>query len=464
MIINEFRLKALVDAVEGCAEKIPEGKFRAKNTNSVLDSDFAEPIVRYLLSPYENGYWELKADWCVNSKFADFFLNELSDFFGLSEIIEEANSVGFDELDDIAKKMSEKQLEDFLKATTRLSPIFSIFRFYSLIKSNRTPKKLNEQQRWLESIDFEVLFSEFPEACNIFDSEIYFNRFQPNVIFHRPIQTKSALLTFLEVPRIKRQLLVVCMNKKELNDLASFYKALGVIDDFSISRVFAPDEALFYPYFPLVSSVLNHTIDDKKMSHVFARALAYYEEQDFQHCISSLGLIAEDYLQRVYTTLLRESLPGGLTLGNILHQLNSKIDGIFKTNKSGPKDIEPLYTKIKNLPSPVLAATLQPLLRELVDVIKDDRKRFGELIDKISNPKPIKSIFPSKVNENINELLRWRNAASHNSRIALGAHEADRSLYCLISLIAWWQEQIASLDWDEEKVDIIQNILVAAKA
>ena len=57
--------------------------------------------------------------------------------------------------------------------------------------------------------------------------------------------------------------------------------------------------------------------------------------------------------------------------------------------------------------------------------------------------------------ENLNELLKWRNAASHNSRVPLGAHEADRTLYCLVSVITWWQQQLAKVDWTKSKIEVV---------
>jgi len=245
--------------------------------------------------------------------------------------------------------------------------------------------------------------------------------------------------------------------------IMGFYSSLGCIEEATISRVFAPDEALFRPYFSMVSGVLPHIIRDGGVSKIFAQALDYYENQDFQHCISTLGLISEDYLQRIYTTLLREQISGGMTLGQTLDRLHRRIDELFPSVKVSHKSLDALYGGIGKLEPESGMDDVKSVLREIVYLIGDDRSCYGKKLDEIMGVANKRTPFPSRIMDNLNELLKWRNAASHNSRVPLGAHEADRTLYCLVSMAAWWEEQLGALDWSKSKLEIIEYLVRVAK-
>lgn len=271
-------------------------------------------------------------------------------------------------------------------------------------------------------------------------------------------------MTLLEAPKTSSSIHIVAMGRDELVALQDFYLALGATKNSSVRRVFAPDEDLFRPYFPLVSSVLNHVIHDGQISRVFQQALEYYEESDYQHCISSLGLIAEDYLQRIYTSLLREPLPGGLTLGQTVERLHKRIDELFPTAKPILTSLDPIYEQIKLLEDAKLDVNeLKGIFRDLIAVINEDRQYNAKRLDEFSKVSVRRSVVPANIADRLNELLRWRNAASHNSRIPLGAHEADRTLFCLVSLITWWQAKLGTMDWTQNRLSLVNQLLSDAK-
>lgn len=459
-MIADSKLYRLNKAAESLVERESEQAAPRRATATPLDKVLAAPIVNYLLAPYEYGFWELRASWNPSSALAKYLIDKLDT---LSEIEKELEATVFPPT-STARKLSEEKREEFLRVTSRLSAINALFRAAAKTADGSQLPKLSDADTWIKRIDLTALVADFPQAWKIFQEQIYLDNFTSGVSRNKQFRIKSGLLTLLRAPRESGQIHVIAMGRAEVSALHDFYRALGAVTESSIRRVFAPDEELFRPYFPLVSSVLNHVIQDEQISSVFSQALAYYEEEDFQHCISSLGLIAEDYLQRVYTTLLREPLPNGLTLGQTLERLHRRIDDLFPQPKNSLRNVDPIYEQIRMLTTPIDVANIQAILRDILSFAHDDRQHFIKRPDDITKPGIRRSIFPAKQSENLNELLKWRNAASHNGRIPLGAHEADRTLFCLVSVITWWQEQLSRLDWTLARTDLIEQPLQAAKA
>ena len=168
-------------------------------------------------------------------------------------------------------------------------------------------------------------------------------------------------------------------------------------------------------------------------------------------------------MQRVHTSLLREPLTGGLTLGQTIDRVHRRIGELFPDDKPAQRTTHSIYEDINSLDERDLGANLKKILREIVTTMREDRSHTNKRIDELLRPPSRRTPFPPKILENINEILKWRNAASHNSRVPLGAHEADRTLYCLVSVTKWWQEQIASIDWSQSKNYIIEQLLRAAQ-
>lgn len=362
-----------------------------------------------------------------------------------------------------ARKLSEKKREELLRITSRVTSVNRLFRAAAQDEAGEEISKFPELDMWMANIDLEEFRKRFKDAYNLFASEIYFDGFASPV---RPLtlfQIKSGAVSFSEINGRSTEIRVVGTRQEDVHAIQKFLLSLGIIDTPKVSRIFSPDEALFRPYFSMVSAVLPRIIDDAQISKMFGQALEYYEAEDFQHCISTLGLISEDYLQRIYTTLLREQTPGGLTLGQIFDRLHRRIDELFPIAKIPLVSLDEIFGKVNNLGSEDDVDLLKAIFRDVISTIKNDRSHYTKRIDEFIRPSSRQTPFPSRIVDGINEILKWRNAASHNSRVPLGAHEADRTLYCIVIFIDWWQSQSASLDWSNTKMQIIEYLIKAAK-
>ncbi|SDX02925.1 hypothetical protein [Nitrosomonas oligotropha] len=458
-MISDDLLLHIIKTAEVQAEREVGTSSRKRNFASSIDGALAEPFINYLLEPYENGYWELKAEWNSISPISEYLLNKLKTLEDLG-----LDGKNLPSLYLTGKFLSDEKRNELLEVTHRVSAINALFKAAWNSEHSVIDKNADNNLKWISNIDLENLRTTFTNAYTAFSQHIYLDNFNPYWDTTTLSQTKEGALILLEGPINRNLLSIVAMGYSELSNLRNFYRTLGVIKNDTLQRIFAPDEALFKPYFTLASCVLQNLIRDSKISHDLIPALAYYEEEDFQHCISSLGLIAEGYIQRVYTTLLREPLPGNHTLGQIFERLSHRIENCIPLPKIALKDVDCAYELIKNLQTTPDSTALAPVLRELVQIIISDRQYFNKRIDELSKPVNRPTVFPKKVHDALNELLKWRNAASHNSRVPLGAYEADRTLFCLIILINWWQKQLTTLDWTKSRDEIINILMTATHA
>lgn len=456
-MISTEKLVKLIELAE-----VSQNEPSPNNGNSskkIIDISLAQKSIDYLLEPYENGFWEIRANWNSSSPFAKHILRDLGTFNDFENEEELQNSSA----ETILQEMSEEKRFELIVITNRLSTLNHIFLRIIQKKHGRKAKKLHPSFVWISDIDNDAICENFASTIKIFEEKIYFEGMSAGVASDQGFQIKSGLVYFLEAPRKNNQIHAVAPCKQALQDLAEYYSSLEVISPPTIQRVFAPDEALFKPYFTILSSVFSHVVRDVQINGSFSEALEYYKVNDFQHCISTLGIITEGYLHRIYSSLLREEINSGLTLGQIVDRLHKKIGEIFNQPKQPAKNIDPVYSLINRINEGSTNKDIQNTLRELAHYIKDLQNNLEKKIDDINKVDSRCSPFPSQIYDNLNEILRWRNAASHNSRVPPGSHEADRTIYCLVRLITWWQNNLHKLDWSQSKRDLLETLIKAAK-
>ena len=456
MSINKQKFNRTINAIESIIERENDTETPKRSSPLLINDDAAKQVLNYLWEPYENGYWQMQGDWCYSSPFALELLNQL-ELINVVTGDAEATPVA------IARKMDEKTRNKIMLVTARISSIFTLFSIHERKKIGKKIPELSEQDTWTNNINLPLLEEKFPEAFKIFSEKIYFDTISTKIGQNRFFNFKAGLVAYLHVPRRERTLKIVGTDRSNLSIIRDFYISLGMIENVTLTRIFAPDEDLFAPYFLMVSGLLPRVIKDDKISKIFGQALDYYQDDDYQHCISTLGLIAEDYLQRIYTTLLREQVVGGLTLGQTLDLLHKNTEALFTVAKPSLRSVDPIYELIKSIDIGSDPKSLKSILRDIASLIKDDRIFYNKKLEDIVKTHSRQTPFPVRITDNLNELLKWRNAASHNSRIPLGAHEADRTLYCLVSLITWWQNQLTTQDWSKSKLEILTTLIQEAK-
>lgn len=424
--------------------------------NKAYQETDAAPFLNYLLEPYEHGYWSLTGRWKYGAPLAQYLAHELSTFEELDKQPDEKRS--WPAL-TLARSLSEEKRAQAVRISARVCAIMRLFSA-ALDDEKGTPPRFFAQDDWIGGVDLKKLRVSFKDAYEIFKTEIHLEASFTGDAGPDLVALPGGLVVLTEPPWANGgRLAIASATRAPAELLCRFFNALDLLEKPQVRRVFAPDKLLFKPYFAYVSAFFSYVVKDEQTSGLFTQALDYYRAQDYKHCVSALGLIAEDYFTRIYNSLLRQQCSNRLSLGQIFDALHQSVVELLQQKQPGLKQIDTLYEQTSNLKNP---AELKIVLRELMDVIKQDRSHFTQRIEEAFKPATHISPFPARMRENATEILRMRDAASHNTRIAFGRYEADRTLYCLVSLIAWWQTQLDELDWGKTKIEILEELVAVA--
>lgn len=256
----------------------------------------------------------------------------------------------------------------------------------------------------------------------------------------------------------------ISTNPTPVEKAVQFLKKIGKISDETVRPVYSPEELVFAPYFVLLKIAFPFLIGDIHSKELFGRAFEEYSRNEFTNCVTTIGLISEDYLTQVYETFFRDVCPKGLTLGQVYDLIHSSIARRFHSEPKSLADLTPIYNRIRDLmkleesdPQSVRSKQLMLLSRMLLNGMKEDREYFQQIIAGLNKKTETKSCFPKYLRENLNELIRHRNAASHKTRIPIGPYEALRTVYCLISLYIWWDNEKRSIEWKDDPETILSE-------
>jgi len=459
MTFNPSLIAKIISSVDQISERDVEIKSKSSIVQGKwLDPIQVEPIVSYLLRPYEHGYWSFGGEWMSSAPIFLYLLDELGTLREL-ENIPESKVPGF-----LARQLSVAKRMELIHVTSRLSALHFLFLAAKRDAEGDDLSVIHDRYSWIKRINLSRFREKFSSAYEIFESLVYYPGYKAGVgENNRLIIGANGLVNYSSYPSNGGKILLASAEKKSIEGLHAFYEASGVIQNSSIERIFSPEERLFYPYFDFLSGVFSYVIQDERAQN-FSQALDYYRAEDFTHCISTLGLVAEDYLTRIYVTLLREQCLPGMTLGQLNEAIHKRIIEILQPAKDVLLNLDELYSRVNGLADNGAEVKDQKsIYRGLLNVIKEDRIFFNKRIDELTKNSPRISPFPCRVRDNIFELLRFRNAASHNTRVPLGEFEAVRTLYCLVSLVSWWQQCIVDTDWEKGREQIIAQVVENGK-
>jgi hypothetical protein len=255
------------------------------------------------------------------------------------------------------------------------------------------------------------------------------------------------------------------LSPEPLEDLQKFLGLVTKVSRPQLRLLFSPEEEVFEPYFPFVQLVYEGVDQDVRLRSQYERAFEEYQNRRFESCINALGLIAEDYLNQVYETLLRDVAPKGKKLGHLYDTLHSEIRSFYKKEPPQPADLNALYAEItdafkvagENNTEDV--KRLLTMIRSMVGALKTERICNTHSLKDLQHKDNQISVFPLLIRNNLNELIRYRNAAAHKTRVPLGNYEALRTMYSLFAFVMWWLEELSLVNWRLERTDIIDAFI-----
>lgn len=345
------------------------GRMRGRRKSSLTKKEI-DNICSYLENPTKIGIWTLQGKWQRFSGVSKSVIEKLEEEFKKETI----------EIQEGKRKLKIKTNKDWLnslkQSTRRFTFLFNMFTF--LVHLERQDNSFlheledSEDKLIFDIIDLEEIKKEYSEAFDYFKNNIYFDDFNPTVRSDKLVRikegvfilTKSGLDEREYAQRIMRgeevveivpssieieDVSLVSINHESLDKLKIFYEKLGKISDVIILPTFSPEEEVFGPYFAFLQETYQYFIDNKNIKSHFRKSISEYDERDYSHCISTVGLILEDYLIQVYETLFRDICPKGSTIGELFNLIQSKVSNLFKKIPEPSPEIKPLYDSITSL-------------------------------------------------------------------------------------------------------------------
>ncbi|MFZ1518566.1 MAG: hypothetical protein WAU11_07315 [Ignavibacteriaceae bacterium] len=437
---------------------------RRRIISKPLNQGDYELISSYLQNPTKSGIWYLVGKWNKNSGISKYVLEEFD------SKLKNPNAVSLSSGNQKVKLKINNELKSKAREniTSRVSFINSLFTHIHLLnkKSVNTREfrelKNDDENIVYDLVDLKKLKKKFGDAYEYFKKEIYFDGFTPAVLDNELFHIKKGPLLIVEGPADKGQLIFSSICRDTLDSFAAFCTKLDKLSEVNIYPIFPPEEKVFSPYFTFLESAYQNLFKDNRVIELFDRAFQEYKEEKYISCISTIGVIAEDYLTQVYETYFRDVCPKGYAMGQIYDLIHSSIHKITQPTQKISPDPKPIYTKLKAIqlniesnPTNNYSVEILNVIRELVTMIKDERNYLKQQFSLNDKKAEIKSIFPKPLRDNLTELIKNRNAASHNSRVPIGAYEALRTVYDLVSLYMWWESEKEMIDWNNTKEEIL---------
>lgn len=464
--------------------------FRKKVDRLLLSSDEIDQIKFYLENPTKSGLWVLEIGW--------------KDYGGISKEI----------LDRVKKKLARgPRLKVGSKVDLRLEKneqkeVFAnikkrsfIFALFDLLLQGpeKKEKSYAEYLKYRKYDDYRVIFDQlslkdlrgrYSEAFEYFKDNIYFTEFDAIVKSAKILKVKSGLYIFSDEDNDRdldtesnfyftythgrsgaidedhvTKVSFSSIDSEPLENLLTFYKQLGLVDYGHLKRVFSPEEEIFKHYMIFLEAVCRNVSVDVAIRERVKRAVAQFNDEEYEYCVSTVGLVAEEILTRIYETFLRKPCPKRLTLGELYALMQNQIRrAINPEAEIKCPDIDCLYKKVDDLLAVQkgnnTVKTLE-LIRGVVGYIHENSKFTQLTIEKTVQKDRNTILFPKSIKENLEELIANRNAVNHRSAILVGKREALRTTYCFITLIGWWEYTLKQINWKDSTEAILANLIEA---
>jgi hypothetical protein len=428
----------------------------------ITDKDL-ERICKYLKNPISSGLWLFKGKWHGAEGVTNEVIKELKDL-EKSRIKTKEN-----------KRIKDANA-DLLEITSRMTFTLSLFDYMAHSVRSRKRKNifysLRDEYRFIERLNLKNLNRKYQREMDCFRNRIFLEGFNPKIAQGLFTYTKSGLVFLKEretssendSERSNWSFTFVALQFEPLEGLAEFFNGLGKISDYTIAPLYSPEEEVFEPYFSFLELVCDRLFQKAKIRTLIEQSISIFDSKNYPYCISTIGLILEEQLTQIYETLFRDRCPQGSTLGALLDLIEKRVrNTVVHADHKKAIDVNSIYERInnsleRNTSSPATNEDLLKIIRDLLTFVKENNK---QIISKLASPqkKESISIFPNELRDGMDELIMYRNAISHRSRIPIGSFETQKSIHHMSSLIMWWNEEMKLMDWKHNSDLIIKDMI-----
>lgn len=434
-----------------------------------LTADEISEMKSYLHNPTNSGFWRMRAKWNPENSVSKYILEEIEKKFDTKK--KYSCKIG-ERIIEFSQNENSNLLKDLKTDVSRLSTLLIIFTYIHKLKKEKGGHSIEllgdaitrERIILLDILDLNKTKRKYKEAYTIFRDQIYYENFDPRVFHGTIFKFKSGYINLDD--KIKKTISISSLNPDPIEIITHFLEKLKMIEDVKIERIFSPEDIVFEPYITYTKGVYKEIIEYNLSKRQIDKALSEYEDGNYSHCIGTIGIIAEDILIQIYETLFREEAKKDLSLGQLIDEINTNVSSLLKLRSEVQAiTTAELFSEVNKIldnkdsidNASINEATLK-IMRKLIQYLKEYDKNIKKSIKKGSTSFDM-SIFPKKIRYSLNELLRYRNAISHKSRIPIGPYEAIRSVYCAITLLIWWANEKNAINWKMSKEEIVKKIV-----
>lgn len=421
-----------------------ERKVTQKKAKDYVTTDDLEKICKYLRNPISTGLWLFKGKWHKDRGIANEINKELKN-------LEKSDT-------KIKDKNRSRRASYLLNKAGTMSFALNLFNY--MVHSERAEEKTSKPAPFEIDTDFEPiiqvlnlrkLIRKYERQLDCFKNRIFFKGYSPTLGFGEFGYTKSGLIFVKnenaeDVDKAERNFTFMALESEPLEGLAEFFSGLGKISDFTIAPLYSPEEEVFEPYFSILGLVYDRLFGKAKIHTIMEQSISIFQGGNYPYCISTIGLILEEQLIQIYETLFRCRCPPRSTLGELLDLIEKQVKNtVVHERHKKAIDATNIYEEINSslegkTSNPVTTEEMLKLIRDILTFVRESDK---QILSKTTSPmeKESISIFPNDLRDGMDELIMYRNAISHKSRIPIGSFEALKSIYHISSLIMWWTKR-----------------------
>ncbi len=427
----------------------------------VPTSDDLEKIRSYIKNPTHSGIWKLGINLVKKSEI-------VTDINRILEVVSRDRFV------------SRRLRYDRLSHLPEMSLIFTLFKF--LIEDHKNEKEWRqpyydyEIQRIFLSLSeaknqkiLQTFTEKYSESIKFFKNNLYKKGLDVNLISDKALSVKSGAYFFEDedeganlISKIPYDCVLVSTSREPLEKILTFSDLVKITSSTKLIPVFSPEEEVFSSYIGYLRFSSRYLFRDKSVVGVIENAISEYEDENYNHSVSIVGLGAEELLIEIYENYFRDSAPKKYTLKQLYELIHDNIKTFLRPNLV-PQNSSSIYTNIKNLiekkEGAIQKIEILKTLRLAMNIIDGNRKYLETEVNNLRSPGIRDSVFPRTLRGNIEELIANRNKVSHKSRISADYYDTIRTIYCYITLVLWWDEDKECIDWTQDQGEILKQSL-----
>ncbi len=437
---------------------------------SDLKANEVQSVLQYLQNPVRCGLWTLRLEWKDYAGVSEFVWRSLENRFSAGDEVD----IQSGKFTRRFKLTDESKRQFYQRVCGRLSFVFELFT--CLVRMENPPLEMTEpgedldlsgeDQIILQILDLHAVKNHFKAALEFFKQHIYHPDFEPTLSGLSICRPKGGFMLLpYGGPSETQAFTLVSFEPAVLENLRDFLKMVDKVADASLTRVFSPEQEVFAPYFAFFRLAFPHIIKSDRLAPQFQKAFTEYENSEFANCVESLGLVAEDYLVQIYETIFRDACPKRMRLAQINDRINTFVRQRVQTNAASSPGNSPAIQWVSELlervspeapPESIKESLLS--LREAVLMLRDERRPARQAALPDREPRGA-SIFPPNVADNLDELVGYCHDAADKYRVPIDSHEALRTMFCLITLILWWEAELQRIDWKRDADTILKGVV-----